>query len=73
MKYNERMRKIRIEQGYTQKEIAKLLNISQSTYSKYERGKSIIPTKKFVDFCKITKVSADYYLGLSKNTAYPKL
>lgn len=35
----ERMKEIRIEKGYTQKEIAEILGISISTYSRIERKK----------------------------------
>lgn len=38
---NERLRELRIKSGYTQRQIAKILNIDRSTYSYYEIGKTM--------------------------------
>lgn len=38
---NERLRELRIKSGYTQYQIAKILNIDRSTYSYYEIGKTM--------------------------------
>lgn len=43
MKFYERMKQLRISKGLSQSEIACLIGISQSNYSKYERGEVIIP------------------------------
>jgi transcriptional regulator with XRE-family HTH domain len=37
---NERLRELRVKSGYTQYQIAKILNIDRSTYSYYEIGKT---------------------------------
>lgn len=37
---NERLRELRIKCGYTQNQVAKLLNIDRSTYAYYETGKT---------------------------------
>jgi len=37
---NERLRELRLKSGYTQSQIAKILNIDRSTYSYYEIGKT---------------------------------
>ena len=37
---NERLRELRVKSGYTQSQIAKILNIDRSTYSYYEIGKT---------------------------------
>jgi len=37
---NERLRELRVKFGYTQNQIAKLLNIDRSTYAYYETGKT---------------------------------
>nr|WP_319490147.1 helix-turn-helix domain-containing protein [uncultured Caproiciproducens sp.] len=37
---NERLRELRVKSGYTQVQIAKILNIDRSTYSYYEIGKT---------------------------------
>lgn len=38
---NERLRELRLKSGYTQFQIAKILNIDRSTYSYYEIGKTM--------------------------------
>ena len=37
LKY-ERIRDMRIDRGLTQKEVAKVINVKQNTYSQYEIG-----------------------------------
>lgn len=67
----ERLRDLREDRDLTQKDLAKLLNCSQSTYSRYETGKLNIPIdilKRLVGFY---KVSIDYLLGLT-NEKNPK-
>ena len=38
---NERLRELRLKSGYTQYQVAKILNIDRSTYSYYEIGKTM--------------------------------
>lgn len=38
---NERLRELRIKSGYTQYQVARILNIDRSTYSYYEIGKTM--------------------------------
>lgn len=40
LKINERLRELRVKCGYTQSQVAKLLNIDRSTYAYYETGKT---------------------------------
>ena len=44
--YYNRIREVREDNGYTQKDIAKVLNTTQQQYSKYELGIQIIPLEK---------------------------
>ena len=44
-------------------ELAKFLNVDQSTISKYENGKEIISTGFLYAICNKYHVSADYLLG----------
>ena len=46
-----------------QKDIAKLLNITQQTYSLWENGSKIIPLKHLNSLCHYYNVSMDYMLG----------
>lgn len=58
-----RFRDLREDRDLTQKQIAQLLGMSQTGYSKYETGENDIPTAvliKLADFC---NTSTDYLLG----------
>lgn len=64
MEYPARLKELREDRGLGQKDIAQLLNIDQSYYSKYERGLRPLPIKHLIILCKFYNVSADYILGL---------
>ena len=42
-RYYEKIREVREDRGYTQQQLAELLNVGQRTYSDYETGKTRIP------------------------------
>lgn len=65
MKYQERIRALRQDNDLSQREIADMLGIAQTTYSQYELDKRPMPIEYLVALCKFYKVSADYMLGLS--------
>ena len=58
----ENLRNIREEKGYTQTDVADILNISRQQYQLYESGKRDIPIKFVKKLASIYKVSADYLL-----------
>ena len=58
---------IRNRLGLSQREFAEKLNVSKSTYARWETGEKIIPLKHLIDLCNYTKTSCDYILGLSNN------
>lgn len=60
-----RLRNLREDKDLTQAEIAKILNISQTTYSRYESGVLDIPSQSLVKLAKFYKTSIDYLVGLS--------
>lgn len=69
----EAIRNLRIDHGYTQKEIAKYLNIKQNTYSQYEIGKLNYPVDALIKLADFYDVSVDYLLGRTEvKTPYPK-
>lgn len=45
--------------------MARLLNISQTTYSRYENGALDIPTVSLMKLAKLYRTSVDYLLGLT--------
>lgn len=61
----DRIRNLREDNDYTQKEIAKILNCDTSLYSKYERGEREIPVWVIIKLAKFYNTSTDYLLELS--------
>ena len=70
MQYYERIKNLRIDHDKSQAEIAELLNISQTYYSKYELGKHPLPIHHLITLCQYYHVSADYILGLPNSLPY---
>lgn len=64
--YN-RIRSIREERNYSQKEVASLLFMSQTGYSKYETGRHDVPTSILIKLSQLYDVSVDYMLGITHN------
>ena len=74
MQINERIKCIREYRGMTQKELGKVFNVAESTYSGWETGRDFIPLKHLYKFSLIYGYSMDYLLKLnSKNIKYDKL
>lgn len=61
----ERIRNLREDKDLNQTQLAKELNISQATYSRYESGYLDIPSEILIKLSKIHQVSVDYILGLT--------
>ena len=68
MDYGKKMKKIRILNNKDQADIAKILNLSQYTYSHYETQDAIIPLKHLIKFCDYFNISTDYILGFTENS-----
>ncbi len=64
-KFYPRMRELRSAAGFTQTEIAQILDMQQNQYSRYERGERELPMHLFVRLARHYKVSLDYMVGLS--------
>ena len=62
---SKRLKELRIENNYSQYEIANLIGIAQVTYSHYELGRRSISMQNLVKIAKIYNVSTDYLLGIS--------
>ena len=65
MNYAERMRNLRHDNDLSQKNVADMLGVAQTTYSQYELEKRPMPIDYLIALCKFYDVSADYMLGLS--------
>lgn len=68
--YFNRIKYFRENNELTQGEIAKMLNTSQSNYSRWENDKELIPLIKLNEFCNIFKTNMDYVLGITKNNNF---
>ena len=69
-----RIKDFREDKDMLQKDVAELLNISQTNYSKYELGKINIPINTLKKLALIFDTSIDYLLGLTnERKPYPRI
>ncbi len=61
----KRIKDLREDHDMFQKDIAKLLGISQQYYSEYEKGNRAIPVVHLITLAKFYNTSLDYIVGLS--------
>ena len=61
----KRIRDLREDHDLTQKQVAQLLGMSQTGYSKYETGENDIPTQILIKLADFYGTSTDYLLGRS--------
>lgn len=67
-----RIRDLREDRDFTQKQVAAMLNCSQQVYSNYELGQRDIPTDILIKLSSLYGVSVDYILGISDNPQIQK-
>ena len=61
----KRLKDIREDNDYSQREMALILGVKRSAYSLWELGINIIPLRYLVTFADYFDYSLDYLLGLS--------
>ena len=59
----KRLRELREDHDWNQTELAKLLGMSQTGYSKYETGENDVPTAILIQLSRLYNTSIDYLLG----------
>jgi len=59
----KRLRDLREDRDMTQAQLATMLGMSQTGYSKYETGENDIPTQVLVKLADFYGTSVDYILG----------
>ena len=59
-----RLAELREDHDLSQAEMAKILRVSQATYSRYETGRLDIPSQTLIALARYYGVSVDYLLGL---------
>ena len=65
-----RLAMIREKKELSQREVAKILHVSKSTYARWETGEQVIPLIHLNNFCKYFKVTMDYVLNLSNQNNF---
>lgn len=69
----KRLRILREDHDLSQTALAKILNMSQTGYSKYETGENDVPTHILIKLAFYYNTSIDYLLGLTdQRLPYPK-
>lgn len=63
-----RFKQARLKSNVKQKDVAKELNVKQSTVSAWEVGTFLPSCDNLIKLCKLYSVSSDYLLGIEKNT-----
>lgn len=63
----KRLRDLREDMDMNQTEVAKMLGMSQTGYSKYETGENDIPTTILIKLARFYNTSIDYLLGETDN------
>lgn len=62
-----KLEELREEFSLTKRELSKKLNISETTYSKWENNKEIMPTKRIYELAEFYNINIDYLIGFSNN------
>lgn len=66
--YFQRLKDLREDKDLRQEDVAEILEISQTVYSRYERGFQTIPVIHLLKLADYYKVSTDYILGRTNNS-----
>lgn len=70
MVIGKNMKFLREEKRLLQKDMAKILDVAESTYSHYESGDAIITLERLILFCNYFNVSIDYMFGNNTHRFY---
>lgn len=62
-----RIRDLREDRDMNQTQVAKILGMSQTGYSKYETGENDLPTWVLIKLARLYETSIDYLLGETDN------
>ena len=61
----ERLKESRRAAGYTQSQAAKIMNMTQQQYSRFENGIFELNYLQIITLCKLYDISADYLFDLT--------
>ena len=63
--FKERLKELRIEQGLSQQELGKMINMSKMAISQWESGHSEPSISQLIFLSELFEVSVDYLIGKS--------
>lgn len=63
MAHYRRLRELREDHDFTQRELAKMLGLTQPQYCRYEQGYRDLPTDILIHLADLYHTSTDYILG----------
>jgi len=64
----QQLKDLREDRDLNQKAVAQVLNVSQTTYSRYESGALDIPSASLIKLAEFYGTSIDYLLGLTNDS-----
>ena len=68
--YSSKLRHLRDRNGISQKNLASILNIKNTTFCDYENGNQTIPLKHLITLCNYFNVSLDYVFDFTDKENY---
>ncbi len=68
----KRIRDLREDKDLTQTQVAKILEMSQTGYSKYETGENDLPSSILIKLADFYNVSVDYILDRTSDPTFVK-
>ena len=71
MKFNERLKMLREERGFTQQHLAEVLNLSSGAVSHYENGTNEPTIETLIRMADILNISVDYLVGSADTNILP--
>ena len=72
IKFNVRLKELRLEAGLTQKDLANAIEVGRTTISEYESGKIVPKQEGLLKIANHFNVSVDYLTGVSNERATRK-
>ena len=72
MCFSKRLKELRLNNGLTQKELAKAIEVGRTTISEYESGKIVPKQEGLLRIANHFNVSVDYLTGVSNDPATRK-
>jgi transcriptional regulator with XRE-family HTH domain len=73
MKFNERLKQLRLEREWFQRDLAKKIGVGRTTIGRYEAGEISPDIEKLIELSNIFDCSLDYLLGKSNVKNAPDL